>query len=305
MRKIIVIVGPTGAGKTAAAVELTRKLNGELISADSRQVYKYLDIGTNKEGEWNGAAGLRYTGGIAQHLTDLIEPSGSFNAGEFARLALDSIKKIINSKKIPVIVGGTGLYIRALIDGLAEMPEQDAALREELKNLGTEELYKQLKAFDPESAEKNRGNPQRLIRAIEVYKLSGTPITTLQKNTKPLSMEYEFAQFGLTLERTKLYDSINTRSEKMIESGMIDETKKVLAMGFPDTCSGLQGLGYRHVVSFLRNHISREELLENLRQDTRNYAKRQLTWFNKDKRIEWIPASSPESIANRIADMVE
>ncbi|MFH1368891.1 MAG: tRNA (adenosine(37)-N6)-dimethylallyltransferase MiaA [Elusimicrobiota bacterium] len=311
MNAIIIIAGPTGSGKTAVAVELAKKINGEIISADSRQVYRYLDIGTNKEGTLDQKTGLRMAGGIAQRLTDVIEPSEIFSAGEFVKQAGESIRKIRNSKKLPIIAGGTGLYIKALVDGLAELPEQDAVIRAKLQaglsSRGKEHLYERLKTIDPQAAEKNKGNPQRLIRALEVYELTGIPISALHKNTKPSSEK--FIQFGLLWEREELYGRVDARSRKMLESGMIEETKRAVAMGFKEDCPGLQGLGYRRVIDFLKSITDRTELVSGLQQDNRNYAKRQITWFRKDNRINWIHTSEKQfsavNIANRIADMVE
>lgn len=311
MDAIIVISGPTGSGKTSVAVELAKLLNGEIISADSRQVYKHLDVGTNKEGVLDAASGLRYAAGIPQHLTDIIEPSASFSAGEFARRAMESIDRIRSAKKIPIVAGGTGLYIKALIDGLAEMPANDEAVRSELRALlkerGTGHLYDLLKKVDPESAEKNKDNPQRLIRAIEVFRITGVPISELQKRTKP--SKENFAQFGLLWPREELYRRINARSREMIKNGMAEEAEKVLRMGYSRDCPGLQGLGYRSAVEYLEKSISRNEFEDKLSQDNRNYAKRQLTWFKKDSRLQWLEADpgrfAPDLVAKRISDMVE
>jgi tRNA dimethylallyltransferase len=304
MDKIIVIAGPTGSGKTALAVKLARKLNCEIISADSRQVYKYLDVGTNKEGVWSEELGARAAEGVPQYLTDIIEPGDTFSAGQFVKRAGEFIKKIRGSGKRPLIVGGTGLYIKALIDGIAELPDRNEPLRQELNALlskhGKEYLYDKLKKFDPVSAEKNRGNPQRLIRSLEVHELTGVPITELHKNTR--GSNEEFLQFAVNTGREELYKRIDARSAAMLDSGMIEETKKVLDMGFGEDSPGLQGLGYRDAVRYLKNEITLDELRALLQAGSRRYAKRQLTWFKKDSRIKWLGA---ENIANVLTDLLK
>jgi tRNA dimethylallyltransferase len=203
-----------------------------------------------------------------------------------------------------MVVGGTGLYIKALIDGLAELPDRNESFRRELNELmaehGKEYLYERLKKIDPVSAETNRGNPQRLIRALEVYELTGVPISELHKNTK--GSKEEFMQFAINTGREDLYKRIDARSAVMLDSGMIEETKKVLEMGFPEDSPGLQGLGYRDAVRYLKNEITKDELRSLLQAGNRRYAKRQLTWFRGDKRIKWLSA---ENIANSLTNLIE
>jgi tRNA dimethylallyltransferase len=300
MENIIVIAGATASGKTLVAYELARALGGELISADSRQVYKYLDIGTNKT----------LFKDVPQHLIDLIGPDDFFDAGSFVGLASEKIKEIRSGKKTPLIVGGTGLYIKALIDGLAPLPGRDEKIRKklsaELEKYGAEHLYEKLKKIDPGSAETNRKNPQRLIRALEIFELTGEPITTLHKKTVP--SKEKFTQIGLRWPRQELYNNIDKRSVRMIESGMIEETQKALKMGFSETSPGLNSLGYRHVLSFLKGEINKTRLAELIAIDTRHYSKRQATWFNRDKRIKWIETCGqtfdPAKIAQSIAKML-
>ena len=301
--KNIVIVGPTASGKTLAAAALAKLVNGEIISADSRQVYKYLDIGTNKSGELNSEKSARIFKGVAQYLTDIAEPDEPFSAGDFAKLALEKIKQLKKEGKVPIVVGGTGLYIKALIDGLAPMPERNEEVRKKLQaNLsekGREYLYEKLKKVDPESAEKNRHNPQRLIRALEVYEVSGVPISRLQKQTvKPGEV---FIQFGLDWPRDTIYRRIDRRAEEMLKSGMIEETKSILSKGVIETAEAFKGIGYRDVLDYLAGRIDRKDLGERLKQDTRRYAKRQLTWFRKDKRINWISLKEPAFSAEKTA----
>lgn len=288
---IIVIEGPTGSGKTDIAVKLCKSINGEIISADSRQIYRHLDIGTNKSGKWSEDTKTRIDSSIHQHLTDFLEPSEEFSAGGFVKKAILLIESIRAKGKTPVIVGGTGLYIKALIDGLAPMPKADQSIRDELHQKvlkeGKDSLYNDLKSFDPESAEKNKGNTQRLIRAIEVYKLTGKPITILQKETVP--SKESFLRFAVLWEKDKLYKRLDERCDLMLSTGMIEETKKAVDLGFTKQSPGLNSLGYRLIIDHLNNKISIDEIKPLFKRDMRHYAKRQMTWLKRDKRINWIP----------------
>lgn len=280
--QIIIISGATAVGKTAVAVELCKKINGEIISADSRQVYKYLDIGTNKDGEL--VDGVRYVDGIPQYLTDIITPDKKYSAKNFETDAHKYIDLILKKNKIPIIVGGTGLYIKAFLYGLDELPDADENIRKEIEDIikkkGLDYLYDSLYKVDEVSAVKNKGNTQRLIRAYEIYKITGSPMSELiRKNVNKKSNTIPFRHIVVTRERGDLYSRINKRCEDMINDGMIEETKKVLDMGYADNCYGLTGVGYKHIVQYLNNNISKKELINSFSQDTRHYAKRQITWF--------------------------
>jgi tRNA dimethylallyltransferase len=307
----IVIAGSTGTGKTAVAARLARSMNGEIISADSRQVYRYLDIGTNKSGTWDPRRKLRIAESVPQHLTDIIDPSEWFSAGDFVRIASERLESIAAEGKVPFIVGGTGLYIKALIDGLAPLPEKDEEIRRELREkaerYGSDHLYRELKKVDPVSAEKNRGNPQRLIRALEVYLLTGEPLPVHHARTKPY--KGTFVQFGLRWPREDLYRQLDARCETMLRSGMLEETRSVMDKGFAPDAPGLQSIGYRSIVSMLNGTLSLEEAADQLKRDTRHYAKRQETWFRADPRITWIPVTekhfNPSEIAGNIAKSIE
>ncbi|MDR1523387.1 MAG: tRNA (adenosine(37)-N6)-dimethylallyltransferase MiaA [Endomicrobium sp.] len=272
---VLVISGPTASGKTQKAVEFCKKYNGEIISCDSRQVYKYLDVGTNKEGILLGN-GVREINGILQHLTDIVDPDKTYSAEEFRTQAGLKIKEIQNKGKIPVVVGGTGLYIKALLYGLDEMPKANKTLREQLKKLSQDELYYELSKLDLESAKKNKLNPQRLLRALEINIISGK---TVKEHIKPKKKRYDFKHFSILLPLEELYTRINNRCKHMIESGMIDETKKVLSLGFSKETPALNSIGYRHIIKYLYNQTSKEKMLLEFCKDTRHYAKRQNTWF--------------------------
>ena len=308
-RPVIVITGPTASGKTDIASRLCKHINGEIISADSRQIYRYLDIGTNKSGNYDSLKRLRLTSvGIPQHLTDIIDPDESFSAGGFVREASLLIKQLTASGKTPVIVGGTGLYIRALVQGLAPLPprndETRLAIISELETQGIDHIYYKLKKLDPDNAEKNRLNPQRLVRALEICLLTGKPVSELHAQTqKP---EWQFLQFAVEWQREELYLNIDNRSKQMLSSGMIEETKNILSMGYDKDCAGFGSLGYRHVIDFLSGGVPIEDTQKLISIDTRHYAKRQMTWFRREADIHWIKAKKesfdPSVIAAEIAN---
>jgi tRNA dimethylallyltransferase len=274
MKKIVVVAGATASGKTQKAVDFCKENNGEIISCDSRQVYKYLDVGTNKEGILIDD-GIRSIDGINQYLTDIIEPNEVFNAADFVCEADKKIGKILEKGKIPVVVGGTGLYLKTLLYGIDIMPPADEKLRESLSEKTSEELYETLLSLDRSAAEKNKKNPQRLIRAIEVNLLTQK---TMKEAFKPKKTRYNFKYYYLETDRKILYEKINLRCKKMLEDGMIEETKRVLKMGFKN-CPAFSGIGYRDVIKFLNKEVTKEFLLLNFSKETRHYAKRQITWF--------------------------
>jgi tRNA dimethylallyltransferase len=281
---IIVISGPTASGKTEKAVEFCKEKNGEIISCDSRQIYKYLDIGTNKEGILL-QNGMREINGIVQYLIDIINPDQTYSAVEFADAADFKISEIFKKDKVPVVTGGTGLYIKALLYGLDEMPKADESLRKELSVKSQEELYDNLLRLDPEAAEKNKKNPHRLLRSLEVNILSGK---TLKEHIKPKNPRYNFKHYSISIENEILYKRINDRCKQMIENGMIEETQKILNMGFDKNCPGLSGIGYRHIIQYLDGNISKDEMVLEFSKDTRHYAKRQNTWFRSQSNVEFI-----------------
>jgi tRNA dimethylallyltransferase len=283
MNKIIVISGPTASGKTKMAVDFCKKNNGEIISCDSRQVYKYLDIGSNKEGSLIDE-GCREIDGIKQYLVDIIEPNMIYSAADFVRDADIKIGEIISRKKLPVITGGTGLYIKALLYGLDKMPTSNAKLRDKLSKQSHLQLYESLLDLDKEAAIKNKDNPQRLLRALEVNILSGKTMSAHFKEKKP---RYNFKHYSIKRNISELYDKINKRTVFMLNNGMIEETLKVLNMGFKRDCPAFSGVGYRDVLKFIDGLISKENLIENISKDCRHYAKRQNTWFRNQPDIEF------------------
>lgn len=293
-RKVIVIVGPTCSGKTDLAIELATKLNSEIISADSRQIYKYLNIGTAKPS-------IEQLKKIKHYFIDELEPDIEFNVSKFEVEALELIDKILLQEKIPIVVGGSGLYIKALIDGIFNTVDVDIEYRNYLKNqrekFGNDFLYEELKKIDSITAEKlHPQNWKRIIRALEVYKLTGIPIWQWQKNYNR-EIDINFIQFGLEWDRNMLYININNRVERMIENGLVDEVKNILEMGYSSQLNSLNTVGYKEIISFLNNELTLEKAIELIKRNTRRFAKRQLTWFKKDKRITWLKINSFDEIS--------
>ena len=283
--KVVVIVGPTASGKTALSIELAKKINGEIISADSMQIYKYMDIGTAKPT-------LDEMQGIKHYMLDVVMPDETFNVAKYKSMAESAIEEILKKGKVPIIVGGTGLYINTLVDGIefADVP-CDEEYRNELIEKGYREgamsIYKELEKVDSESAKKiDPNNIRRVARALEIYKVTGKTKTQLDIESRK-EVKYDYRLFGMEWDRETLYNRIDLRVDKMIEAGLIDEVRNVTEK-FKISNTAVQGLGYKEVIEFLNGNISYEEMIEKLKLETRHYAKRQLTWFRRDKRIKWI-----------------
>ncbi len=291
--KGILVVGPTASGKTDYSLRLAQQLDGEIVSVDSRQVYRRLQIGTAKpRGDWHEE--LYRVDGIAYHLVDIWEPSQPFTAADFVALARDAIAAIERRGKRPILAGGTGLYFKALLEGLAPLPPADPALRVELKAFAESEgraaLHAELARFDPEAAAKiPANNIHRLLRAVEVFRLTGKPISVWhrehQAQAQPPTQAWEIV--GIDRSKSELDQRIAQRCEQMLHAGLIDETRGLLDSGIDRTAPALTGLGYPRVVAHLEGRLSQNELLPLLIQDTRQYAKRQLTWFRNQMRVDW------------------
>jgi len=283
-KPLIVLCGPTGVGKTRLAVELARELNSEVIHADSRQVYRRMDIGTAKPSREELAT-------VPHHMLDVVNPDESYNAGKYSRQASQIINYLHQEGKIPVVEGGTGLYIRALTDGIFDGPGANYVLRDQLEKeadqKGLDVLYKRLQQLDPEAAQRIQpADRMRIIRALEVGEATGKPLSAWQKETpRP---PYNTLRFGLSFPRPTLYKRIEQRVDCMIERGLVDEVKDLLERGYSEGLNSMQGLGYKQVVLFLKGRISLDEAINLIKRDTRRFAKRQLTWFRKDNRIKWL-----------------
>ncbi len=285
--KLIVVCGPTASGKTDLAIVLAKKFNGEIVNADSRQIYKEMDIATAKPTLDYGLQTPDYiVDGINHYLLDIINPDENFTLSDYKDQAQKTIKEIIKKGKIPFLVGGTGLYIKAIVDNL-EIPrvEPDLVLRRELESKSAEERIKMLKEIDPETYEKiDIQNPRRVIRALEVVLSTGESFLKQQKKGKPL---YDVLQLGIKVDKENLYERINKRCEKMIEAGLVQEAKR-LAQKYSWELPSMSGIGYRQMRDYIEGKMTLEEAIEWLQTDTRHYAKRQMTWFRKDERIHWI-----------------
>ena len=285
MKKVYVLLGPTASGKTAMSLSLADKLNAEIISADSRQVYKHIQIATCAPTDYELSKAKHY-------FVNELELDAEFNAGIFADRAKLIIADIFERGKNVLVVGGSGLYIKYLIDGFFEEEVKDLNIRiklnERLESEGRDALYNELMTLDPETAKKmDSGKFRRVIRALEVFYATGSRISELQENN--IKPEFESVQVGLTFERDMLYSRINERVDGLIANGLIEEVKSLLDKGFnPITHNSLNTVGVKEVFQYLNNKISKEEMSEMIKQNTRRYAKRQMTWFNADKRIQWV-----------------
>lgn len=300
--KILVIVGPTASGKTALALHIAQHLPSEIISADSRQVYRHLDIGTAKPTR----AELRQ---VPHHCIDIREPNEKFNAGDFQTIGRKAIADILQHKKLPIVCGGTGLYVQALIDGFFEQPEFSGEIRAELERRieseGKESLYRELQRVDPVSAATmDASKHRRVIRALEVYYETGIPISQFHANHKKDEL-YDATWIGLKWERSVLYQRINDRVERMLANGFLDEVKQLLAMGFDDRLQALQTVGYKEAFQHLRGEISYERMVELMKQNTRRFAKRQMTWFRKEPRIHWYNIAHEFEIATIAKNIIQ
>ena len=299
--KVIVICGPTASGKTSLSIELAKKINGEIVSCDSMQIYKEMDIGTAKPTEEEKQ-------GIKHYLLDFVSPEDRYSVADFKKDAKNAIKEIIEKGKVPIVVGGTGLYVDSLIYEV-EYPdiEFDEEYREQLEQRvqkeGLEVLYKEAKKIDEKAIEKISPNDKkRILRILEIYHATGKTKTEQEIESRKKEVEYDYLVYALNWDRQVLYDRINLRVDKMIENGLIEEVKEILKnhKNFP---TAMQGLGYKEVVEYLNGDISKEEMIEKIKQETRRYAKRQMTWFRKNKQTIWIDGQ--DDIQNNIKIILE
>jgi tRNA dimethylallyltransferase len=286
--RLLVLVGPTAVGKTRYSLEIARRWNAEIISGDSMQVYRGMDIGTAK-------IKPDETEGIPHHLIDIRDPEEPFTAAEFQKLARECVEEIVARGRLPFIVGGTGLYIESLLYGF-DFPEapSDSRVRSELKHYaeehGAEALHKRLGEVDPESAARLHPNDvKRVIRALEIALETGEAMSTKVAGFRePRESPYAFCLIGLTMDRNVLYDRINRRVDAMIDEGLVDEVRELLRRGVPPESTSMQAIGYKEIVPHLTEGLPLEEAVERLKRDTRRYAKRQLSWFRRMKGIEWV-----------------
>lgn len=283
---VYVIGGPTASGKSKLAVELAKKVNGEIISADSMQIYKEMNIGTAKVNK-------EEMQGVQHYLVDFVSPDERYSVSNFKKDAEKAIEEILEKGKTPIVVGGTGLYIDSLIYGIEFQNEEvDLEYREKLNKIadekGLESLYKKAQEIDPEAMKKISINDRkRIIRVLEIYHKTGKTKTEQELQSRKNEVKYEYKVFAITMDREKLYERIEKRVDFMIEQGLIEEVKKILEKyhTFP---TAMQGLGYKEVVEYLEGSCTKEEMIEKIKKETRHYAKRQLTWFRKNKETIWL-----------------
>ena len=284
--KVIVICGPTASGKTALSIELAKKINGEIISSDSMQIYKNMNIGTAKPTK-------EEMSGIQHYLLDFVEPDKRYSVAEFKRDAEKAIEEILGKGKIPIVVGGTGLYVDSLIYGIEYQEiELDEKYRKELEKIaeeqGLEVLYEKAKKIDSEAMKKISPNDKkRIMRVLEIYKSTGKTKTEQEAESRKKELKYDYKVFAINMDREKLYERINKRVDIMIEQGLIDEVKELLN-NYKEFPTAMQGLGYKEVVDYLNGKMTKEEMIEKIKMETRRYAKRQITWFKKNKQTVWI-----------------
>lgn len=283
---VAAVVGPTATGKTHLAVELALRFSGEVISADSMQIYRGLDIGTAKPT-------LEEMQGVPHYLVGFLDPSQPFSVAEYVRLASEAAADIRKRGKLPIIAGGTGLYVSSFLKGLNFSPEgRDDALRsllrEKAKRDGPQSLVEELRTFDPESAARiHPNNVGRVIRAIEVYRVTGVTMSEQMRRSREAPSVYDAAVIGLAYrDRTKLYDAIERRVDRMMEAGLLQEAESVYTMEHPATAA--QAIGYKEFFPYFRGECTLEEAIETVKRESRRYAKRQLTWFRREESVEWI-----------------
>lgn len=284
--KIIVICGPTASGKTALSIELAKKINGEIVSADSMQLYQYMDIGTAKPTK-------EEMDGIKHYLIDCVSPEIRYSVATYKKQALEAIEEILKKGKTPIVVGGTGLYVDSLIYGIEyEDSEIDLKYREELDKIaeeqGLEVLYNQAKKIDPEAIEKiSQNDKKRICRILEIYHSTGKTKTQQEIESRKNDVPYDYKVFAINMDREKLYERINLRVDIMLENGLIDEVKALIEK-YKSIPTALQGLGYKEVVDYINDKYTKDEMIEKIKMETRRYAKRQITWFKKNKQTIWL-----------------
>ena len=286
--KVIVIGGPTASGKTALSIALAKKINGEIISADSMQIYKDMNIGTAKPT-------IEEMDGIKHYLLDCVSPSIRYSVADFKKDAILAIKEIIKKGKTPIVVGGTGLYIDSLIYGIEynEMQvdlEYRTYLEKTAEEKGLEYLYNLAEKIDEEATKKiSKNDKKRICRILEIYKSTGKTKTMLEQESRQKDLEYDFKVFAINMDREILYDRINKRVDIMITAGLVNEVRNLIQK-YSEIPTAMQGLGYKEVVDFFNGKCSEEEMIEKIKMESRRYAKRQLTWFRRNKSIIWLNA---------------
>lgn len=287
MKPLIILTGPTAVGKTALSIRLAKAVGGEIISADSMQVYCHMDIGSAK-------VTREEMDGVPHYLIDILEPTEEFNVAVFKELVSEAVREIYSHGNIPIVAGGTGFYIQALLYDIDFTEEgEEREIREELERLAEERgavfLHDLLKEIDPEAAQEiHANNRKRVIRAIEFYRKTGEKISEHNKRERQKKSPYVFLYYVLTDDRKRLYERIDQRVDGMIEAGLVDEVKRLKDMGCTKDMVSMQGLGYKEILDYLQENISLDEAVEIIKRDTRHFAKRQITWFKRERDVRWL-----------------
>ncbi len=300
-KPLVALVGPTAIGKSKIGIEIAKALQTEVLTADSCQVYREMDIGTDKPT-------VSERQGIPHRLIDLVEPDHTFNVGDFRRHALQEISRLHSLGRIPLIVGGTGLYIRGLLRGLCPGPPANWTIRQALTQEATEQgwgfLHEKLQQVDPDLARRLHPHDRpKVLRGLEVYQTLGIPLSSVQQQHQFQEAPFPFLLLGLTMKRQALYRRIDARVEWEIEKGLVEETRKLLERGYSRSLGSMKGLGYRQFSGYLAGEYSYEEAVRLLKRDTRHFAKRQMTWFRKEPDIHWLTIEEsdiPHQAAHRL-----
>ncbi len=294
-RPLVVILGPTAVGKSCVAVQVAKHFGTEVLTADSRQVYRGMEVGTDKPS-------VDERQGVPHRLIDLADPDEPFNAGWYRRAAVEELERLYASKQLPLVVGGTGLYIRALVHGLCPVPQADQSLREELKKLSQEQggkrLYAELVEADPEAAARVHPNDEpKIIRALEVHRLTGQPMSAAHRQHGFHETPFTALLIGLQRPKEELYRRIEERIDWQLAHGMVKETRSLLDRGYGRHLGAMKGLGYRHVAAHMAGEYDEAEMVRLFKRDTRRFAKRQMTWFRREPGIHWLSIEQDETPA--------
>lgn len=302
--KLIILAGPTASGKTSVSIDLAKRLGGEIISADSMQVYKYMDVGTAK-------ISVEEMQGVKHHLIDVLDPKEDFNIVKFQNMVKCSIEEIVKNGHIPILVGGTGFYIQSVIYDIDFNNEDDNSsvrkkLEEEYDAFGADFMHEKLKKIDIVSAQNiHKNNKKRIIRAIEYFLINNEPISSHNEVQREKKSPYDYRFFVLNPPRDILYERINKRVDIMVENGLVDEVKKLREMGLSTENISMQGIGYKEIIEYLDGEVSLETAIENIKQNTRHMAKRQVTWFKREKDVIYVDPFSFESNDKIVDYMIE
>jgi len=296
--KIVVICGPTASGKTAFAIDLGEALKGEIISADSMQVYRQMDIGTAKP----TADELSR---VAHHMIDVVNPDEPFDAERYASMARSAVTDILSRNLTPFVAGGTGLYIKTLVHGLFQTRPMDMEIRNRLKReaetLGIHSLYRRLTRLDPDTAARiHRNDLYRILRALEIHELTGRPLSEFHRAHGFGGSPFDVFKIGLHMDRETLYGRIDRRVDAMIDAGLVEEVRGLMDGGYPADLKSMQSIGYRHMGAYLSGQMPWEEVVRTLKRDTRRYAKRQLTWFGREEDIRWVDPEQPGDVVRSV-----